>query len=57
MAKFLFENVFMQYGLPIEIVSDRGWNFLNEVIYNILNKFVLIQKKLRMRIKKHKRLG
>ena len=31
-AKFLFEFVFMRYGLPIEIGSDRGSHILNEVI-------------------------
>ena len=44
-VKFLFEFVFTRYGLPIEIVSDRGSHFLNEVIENILEKFVVIQKK------------
>lgn len=26
-AKFLYKNVFTCYGLPIEIVSDRGKHF------------------------------
>ena len=45
-AKFLFEFVFTRYGLPIEIVSDRGSHFLNEVIENLLEKFMVIHKKL-----------
>ena len=45
-AKFLFEYIFTRYGLPIEIVSDRGTYFLNEVIRNLLEKFVVIHKKL-----------
>ena len=44
-AKFLFEYVFTRYGLPIEIVSDRGTHFLNEVIENLLEKFMVIHKK------------
>ena len=31
-ACFLYEYVFTRYGLPIEIVSDRGTHFINEVI-------------------------
>ena len=31
-TKFLYENVFTRYSLPIEIVSDRGSHFLNKVI-------------------------
>ena len=31
-AKFIYEYVFTRYGLPIEIVSDRGLHFLNETI-------------------------
>ena len=44
-TKFLFEYVFTRYGLPIEIVSDRGTHFLNEVIENLLEKFMVIHKK------------
>ena len=39
-ANFLFEFVFTRYGLPIEIVSDRGLHFLHEVIENLLEKFM-----------------
>ncbi|WP_208972701.1 hypothetical protein, partial [Escherichia coli] len=44
-AKFLYENVFTRYGLPIEIVSDRGKHFLNEVIENLMDEFMIIHKK------------
>ena len=44
-TKFLFEYIFMRYSLPIEIVSDRGKHFLNEVIENLLDKFMVLQKK------------
>ena len=44
-AKFLFEYIFTRYGLPIEIVSDRGKHFLNEVIENLLDKFMVLHKK------------
>ena len=45
-TKFLFEYVFPRYGLPIEIVSDTRSHFLNEVIENLLEKFMVIHKKL-----------
>ncbi len=44
-AKFLYENNFTRYGLPIEIVSDRGTDFLNAVIEYLLSKFMVIHKK------------
>ena len=42
---FLYEYVFTRYGLPIEIVSDRGTHFLNEVIHYLLDEFMVIHRK------------
>ena len=44
-AKFLYEHAFTRYGLPIEIVTDRGTHFLNEVIEHLLEEFMVIHKK------------
>ena len=44
-AKFLYENIFTRYGLPIDIVSDRGTHFLNEMIQYLLEEFMVIHKK------------
>ena len=44
-AQFLYEFVIVRYGLPIEIVSDRGTHFLNEVIENLLDEFMIIHRK------------
>ncbi|MCO5564238.1 hypothetical protein L7F22_017896 [Adiantum nelumboides] len=44
-AAFLYENVFTRYGLPIEIVRDRGTHFLNEVIEYLLSEFMVIHNK------------
>ena len=44
-AKFLFENIFTRYGLPLEIVSDQGVHFMNEVIEFLLVKFMVTHKR------------
>ena len=44
-AKFLFENIFTRYGLPLEIVSDQGVHFMNEDIKFLLVEFVVTHKR------------
>ncbi|MCO5596584.1 hypothetical protein L7F22_050649 [Adiantum nelumboides] len=44
-AQFLYENIFTRYGLPIEIVSDRGTHFIHEVIEQLLDEFMVIHWK------------
>ncbi|MCO5568223.1 hypothetical protein L7F22_021919 [Adiantum nelumboides] len=44
-TQFLYENIFTRYGLPIEIVSDRGIYFINEVIEFLLEEFMVIHWK------------
>ncbi|MCO5600928.1 hypothetical protein L7F22_055045 [Adiantum nelumboides] len=44
-AQFLYENIFTRYGLPMEIVSDRGTHFINEVIEFLLDEFMVICRK------------
>ena len=41
-VKFLYEENFTRYGLPIELVSDCGTHFLNDVIATLLDKFLVI---------------
>ena len=45
-AQFLYEYVFVRYGLPIEIVIDRrGTHFINEIIEHLLDEFMIIHRK------------
>ena len=41
-AKFLYEEIFTRYGLPIELANDQGTHFLNDVIASLLDKFLVI---------------
>ena len=44
-AKFLYENIFTRFGLPIEIVSNQGVHFINEVIEFLLVEFMILHKR------------
>ena len=44
-AAFLFEEILMQFGHPLEMVSDRGKHFLNDVIYNITIQYLIKHRK------------
>ena len=44
-AKFWYKNVFTRYGLPIEIVSDQGVHFINEVIEFLLAQFMVLHQR------------
>ena len=44
-AGFLFEEIMMRFGHPLELVSDRGKHFLNDVIYNITTRYLIKHQK------------
>lgn len=45
-AKFFYDQVFTRYGLSIEIVSDQGVHFINEVIKFLLEEFMVAHRKI-----------
>ena len=45
-AIFLYENIFTRYGLPLEIVSDQGVHFVNEIVEFLLAEFMISHKRL-----------
>ena len=44
-ATFLFEEIMMRFGHPLELVSDRGKHFLNDVILNITSRYAIKHRK------------
>lgn len=44
-ASFLFEKIVMRFGHPLELISDRGKHFLNDVIINITTRYIIKHRK------------
>src|SRR5450759_4855007 len=44
-ATFLFEEIMMRFAHPLELVSDRGKHFLNDVIINITSSYLIKHRK------------
>jgi hypothetical protein len=44
-ALFLFEEIMMRFGHPLELVSDRGTHFLNDVIVDLTTKYLIKHQK------------
>ena len=44
-AIFLFEEIMMLFGHPLELVSDKGTHFLNDVICDITTKYLINHRK------------
>ena len=44
-AWFLFDQVIARFGCPLEIVSDQGTHFINEVIEYLTQKLMIKHRK------------
>jgi len=44
-AKFLYENIMTRFGCPIELVSNQGGHFINEVVRQLTQRHMVIHKK------------
>ena len=44
-TKFSYEQVISRYECPLELISDRGAHFLNEVIIKLMIEFMIIHRK------------
>ena len=44
-AKFIYENIITRFGCPKELVSNRGTHFLNDIIEQLTNKFLIKHRK------------
>ena len=44
-AKFLYETIWCRFGCPIELISDQGRHFMNKVVRELTNHYVVIHKK------------
>ncbi|KAL3682263.1 hypothetical protein R1sor_000285 [Riccia sorocarpa] len=48
-AKFLFEKIICRYGVPLELVSDRGTHFVNKTISALTERYGIKHQSLRLR--------
>jgi hypothetical protein len=44
-ALFLFEEIMMRFGHPLELVSDRGTHFLNDLIVDLTTRYLIKHRK------------
>ena len=43
-AKFLYECIWCRYDCPIELVSDQGSHFVNEVVKGLVQHYSVVHK-------------
>ena len=44
-ARFLYHNIITRFGVPIEIVYDRGTHFINNIIRKMTKMHMMLHKK------------
>ena len=43
-TKFLYEQIFTSFGLPLNIASNKGVHFVNEIIEFMMSEFIISHK-------------
>ncbi|MCO5586510.1 hypothetical protein L7F22_040450 [Adiantum nelumboides] len=44
-AKFLYQNIFCRFGCPLEITSDQGTHFVNDLLATMFHKYQIFHRK------------
>jgi transposase InsO family protein len=44
-AKFLYEYIWCRYGCPIELMSDQGAHFVNHVVRELTQHYVVVHRR------------
>jgi transposase InsO family protein len=44
-ARFLYEQIFSRFGAPLQLVSDRGTHFLNEIVADLNDTYLVKHRK------------
>ena len=44
-VNFLFEEIFVRFGVPREIVTDQGAQFTSEMVKDLANKYQIKHRK------------
>jgi transposase InsO family protein len=44
-AKFLYEYIWCRYGCPIELVSDQGVHFVNDVVRGLTQHYAVVHRR------------
>mgnify|MGYP002775178978 CR=1 FL=1 len=44
-AKLLYECIWCKYGCPVDLVSDQGSHFVNEVVESLVQHYAIVHKR------------
>ena len=45
MTKFMYEKIWCRYGCPHELITDHGNHFINILVHDLTNHYVVVHKK------------